>query len=118
MSDLPPEVQEAAATALKRMIAGTHCIQCGQEVTHFVQVGRSSYAEPCGCRQGQMKAAAANTRRLETLLKQAQAERQVLYNELYSWLMSESAWEICDELRTRFPALEAVRQKEQEDGNL
>lgn len=70
MSDLTPEQQALVLAAVRRFIAATHCIACGREVIQFVQVGRSCYAEPCGCRQGQMKAAAMNRRRAETLEKQ------------------------------------------------
>lgn len=42
------------------------------------------------------------------------SDAQTLYNELYDVLMGESAWEVCDELRVRYPQYEAHRPKEGE----
>ncbi len=68
---VPPEMQKAIGGALTRMVEATNCIHCGADVERFVQVRRSYYAEPCGCRQGQGKAAFFNEQRRKTLEKQA-----------------------------------------------
>lgn len=49
---------EALRTMLTRFMEGTHCVQCGAELTGERKIGRSVYGEPCGCRmfQGQVRA--------------------------------------------------------------
>jgi hypothetical protein len=47
---------------IEHLTTGTHCIQCRQPVTRYVQVERCYYAEPCGCRQGQGEAAYFNAK--------------------------------------------------------
>lgn len=42
-----------AHTVVLRLIDGT-CLQCGAKVDSYRREGRCSYAEPCGCRNGQL----------------------------------------------------------------
>jgi hypothetical protein len=58
-SQLDPETEQEIVQALTRLATG-YCIQCGALPDRFVQVHRSYYAEPCGHRQGQGKAAYFN----------------------------------------------------------
>lgn len=69
--EIPPNLEKAITGALTRMVEATNCIQCGAEVAYFRQVGRSYVAEPCGCRQGQGRAAFFNEQRRRTIDKRA-----------------------------------------------